>query len=55
MVRNGGLLVEADAKRVLGHLADLWGYDVLLREVDGSDAVLKEHVASPRAPAMAAA
>jgi spore cortex formation protein SpoVR/YcgB (stage V sporulation) len=55
IVRNGGLLAEADARRVLGHLADLWGYDVLLREVDGSDAVLKEHVASPGAPALAAA
>jgi stage V sporulation protein R len=54
-VGNDGLLVEPDAKLVLGHLADLWGYDVLLREVDGVDAVLKEHVARPRAPALAAA
>src|SRR5262249_40496092 len=54
-VGNGGLLAETDARRVLGHLADLWGYDVLLREVDGVEAVLKEHAASPRAPALAAA
>ena len=29
---------------MLQHLADLWGYDVLLQEIDsGSGAVLKEH------------
>ena len=46
---NRVLLDEADARSVLQHLADLWGYDVLLREVDpATDAVLKEHAASPR-------
>jgi len=46
---NRVLLDEKDARLVLQHLADLWGYDVLMREVDpGSDAVLKEHAASPR-------
>ncbi len=46
---NRVLLEEKDARMVLQHLADLWGYDVLLREVDpGSEAVLKEHAASPR-------
>jgi stage V sporulation protein R len=39
---------EGDAKRALQHLADLWSYDVVLREVDSSDAVVKEHLASPR-------
>jgi stage V sporulation protein R len=39
-------LNEADAKRVLQHLADLWSYDVVLREVDSSDIVFKEHQAS---------
>jgi stage V sporulation protein R len=39
-------LNEADAKRALQHLADLWSYDVVLREVDSSDAVVKEHQAS---------
>ena len=35
---------------VLQHLADLWSYDVLLKEIDpATDAVLKEHTASPRA------
>jgi stage V sporulation protein R len=53
-VVNGALLEEDDARRVLQHLADLWTYDVLLREVDASDAVLKEHAASPRETAIAA-
>jgi stage V sporulation protein R len=53
-VVNGGLLEEADAKRVLQHLADLWTYDVLLREVDASDTVLKEHVANPLPTVLAA-
>jgi stage V sporulation protein R len=53
-VVNGGLLEETDAKRVLQHLADLWSYDVLLREVDGTAAVLKEHHVKPSATAMAA-
>src|ERR1700677_591670 len=46
-VVNGCLLEETDAKRVLQHLADLWSYDVLLREVDPAGAVLKEHLANP--------
>jgi stage V sporulation protein R len=33
---------------VLQHLADLWGYDVLLREIDSTETVLKEHACSPR-------
>jgi stage V sporulation protein R len=41
-------LNEDDARRVLQHLADLWSYDVVLREVDSSDAVVKEYTASPR-------
>ncbi|MGO4711728.1 SpoVR family protein [Bradyrhizobium sp. 2TAF24] len=53
-VINGSLLDEVDAKRVLQHLADLWSYDVLLKEVDASDTVLKEHAASPRKIAVAA-
>jgi stage V sporulation protein R len=53
-VVNGALLEETDAKRVLQHLADLWSYDVLLREVDAANTVLKEHVASPREAALAA-
>ncbi len=46
---NRILLEERDARLTLQSLADLWGYDVLLREVDPSgDAVLKEHAATPR-------
>jgi stage V sporulation protein R len=46
---NRILLDEGDARLVLQHLADLWGYDVLLKEIDpASDAVMKEHAASPR-------
>jgi spore cortex formation protein SpoVR/YcgB (stage V sporulation) len=47
---NKVLLEEKDTRMVLQHLADLWSYDVLLKEVDpATDAVLKEHTASPRA------
>jgi stage V sporulation protein R len=47
---NRVLLEERDARLVLQHLADLWGYDVLLKEIDpSSEAVLKEHAATPRA------
>ncbi|HKM62938.1 MAG TPA: SpoVR family protein, partial [Acidisphaera sp.] len=46
---NRVLLDEGDARHVLQHLADLWGYDVLMKEIDpATDAVLKEHAASPR-------
>jgi stage V sporulation protein R len=54
-VTNGALLAEADAKRVLQYLADLWTYDVSLREIDSNDAVLREHTVSPRPQAVAAA
>ena len=42
-------LQKDDAKRVLQHLADLWGYDVVLKEVEpGTGAVLGEITASAR-------
>jgi len=48
--QNKVQLEEKDARLVLQHLADLWGYDVLMKEVDpATDSVLKEHAASPRA------
>ena len=53
-VVNGQQLNEADAKRVLQHLADLWSYDVVLAEVDATDKVLKEYVLNPRGLAAAA-
>jgi stage V sporulation protein R len=53
-VLNARLLDEKDTRRVLQHLADLWSYDVELREVDGAGTVFKEHRASPREAALAA-
>ena len=53
-VVKGAQLVDADAKRVLQHLADLWTYDVSLTEVDSTGKVLKEYVMSPRSIAAAA-
>ena len=48
-VLNGALLEDEDVTRVLQHLADLWGYDVSLQEIDASTgALLKEHVAHSR-------
>ena len=42
-------LQKDDAKRVLQHLADLWGYDVVLKEVEpATGAVLGEITASAR-------
>ncbi|TAX56473.1 SpoVR family protein [Rhizobium leguminosarum] len=48
IVMNGCHLQEADTRLVLQHLADLWGYDVLLQEIDGSSTVAREYAASPR-------
>jgi len=46
---NRVLLEENDVRHVLQHLADLWSYDVLMKEIDpASGSVLKEHAASPR-------
>jgi spore cortex formation protein SpoVR/YcgB (stage V sporulation) len=46
---NQVILEEKDTRMVLQHLADLWGYDVLMKEIDpATDAILKEHSASPR-------
>ncbi|MGH7044668.1 MAG: SpoVR family protein [Acetobacteraceae bacterium] len=46
---NRVLLEERDARQVLQHLADLWGYDVVLKEIDpASEQLLKEHSATPR-------
>src|ERR1700754_2665174 len=53
-VVKGQRLNEADARRVLQHLADLWSYDVSLVEVDASDNVLKEYIVNPRGLAAAA-
>ena len=43
-VTNGVLLDESDAKAMLRHIANLWGYEVQLVEVSAlSEAILKEH------------
>jgi spore cortex formation protein SpoVR/YcgB (stage V sporulation) len=48
-VHDGILLDEADAARTLQHLADLWGYEVVLIEADaGSGAELASHRARAR-------
>jgi stage V sporulation protein R len=48
-VLNGALLQEESARHVLQHLADLWGYDVVLREIDASSgSLMKEHAAHAR-------
>ena len=47
-MHSGRLLEEQEARQVLRHLASLWGYDVLLREMDpATGASLKEHAVSP--------
>ena len=47
-VHSGILLDEKEAKMVLQHLAELWGYGVKLIEVGAqSEEVLKEHSAAP--------
>jgi spore cortex formation protein SpoVR/YcgB (stage V sporulation) len=46
---NGIFLMEEEAELVLQHLADLWGYDVVLQEIDvDDDSVVDEHLAHPR-------
>jgi stage V sporulation protein R len=47
-VLNGILLDENDLSPVLQHLADLWGYDVVLKEVETDGTVAKEHAAAAR-------
>lgn len=48
--RPGQLLAKADAELTLSHVASLWGYEVMLQEVDTeTDAVLATHTAAPPA------
>jgi len=51
---DGAPLAEEDTRRTLAHLADLWGYGVVLREIDGAN-VVHEFEASPRPGIIAAA
>jgi len=48
-VVDGVPLEEHDARRVLQHLADLWGYEVRLVEAD-EGTVYAEHAAGPKRP-----
>ena len=51
-VNDGVLLDESDAGKVLQSLADLWGYEVCLSEIDSSDRrELKQHRLQPGANA----
>lgn len=48
-VTNGILLGQGDTEQVLQHLANLWGYDAVLKEVDKSGGrTLKEYRAEPK-------
>ncbi|MET0546115.1 MAG: SpoVR family protein, partial [Caulobacterales bacterium] len=49
-VLDGVMLAAEDAKRVLQHLANLWGYPVALSEIGPNDEVLEEHTADPLRP-----
>src|SRR3546814_561800 len=50
-VTNGTVLAASDADQVLRHLANLWGYEVILNEIDrDSGKTLKEHRAKPKSP-----
>jgi stage V sporulation protein R len=53
-VIDGRLLEDRATGQVLRHLADLWGYDVVLSEVDETDTVRKEHVVKARERHLAA-
>jgi spore cortex formation protein SpoVR/YcgB (stage V sporulation) len=47
-VVDGKLLDLGNASLVLGQIANLWGYEILLEEIDAtSEEVLKAHMASP--------
>jgi spore cortex formation protein SpoVR/YcgB (stage V sporulation) len=54
-VVGGAQLQEKDAEHVLQHLADLWGYDVSLAEVDAGNTMLKEYLVKPRSSITAVA
>jgi stage V sporulation protein R len=51
-VVDGVMLEEDDAERVLQHLANLWGYEVLLLETNGDGEPAAKHHAEPIHPFM---
>ncbi len=50
-VADGRMLAAQESKKVLQHIAELWGYNVILREVSSDGAPLKEYLASPETSA----
>lgn len=49
LVADGMLLDESDTKMVLQNLANLWGYEVRLRELNAADRKeLKTHIRQPQ-------
>ena len=54
-VGDGRLLAVGESRKVLQHVADLWGYEVQLKEVDAMKGkVLADHHARPSQAAFAA-
>ena len=54
-VVDGRLLAVGESRKVLQHVADLWGYEVQLKEVDAMKGkVLADHHARPSQAAFAA-
>ncbi|HTJ58509.1 MAG TPA: SpoVR family protein [Devosiaceae bacterium] len=46
-ILDGALLAERETRLTLQHMADLWGYGVLLREIDGEE-IVREHAVNAR-------
>jgi spore cortex formation protein SpoVR/YcgB (stage V sporulation) len=47
-VVEGRTLAVGDARKVIQHIADLWGYEVVLREIDTAKGhIIADHHASP--------
>ncbi len=52
-IKDGRLLQGDMATSVAGHLADLWGYEVVLEESDPGGHMRKVHAGKPREPRLA--
>jgi spore cortex formation protein SpoVR/YcgB (stage V sporulation) len=47
-VQDGATLEPGEAEKVLHHLAQLWSYDVVMKEIDPStEEVVAEHTGKP--------
>jgi stage V sporulation protein R len=49
-VHQGRILSPSASRKTLQHVADLWGYDVELRELDGAGQSVAQHHARPSQP-----